>query len=152
MTETPEKILDLDRLLVSSSPTAASISCMSVISPCWRTADDLAPRSLSGSTATPRFRGLKGSGRPIVGERERARILAALAATGAIVIFDAPTPIDLIVALRPDVLVKGGDYTEESVVGAREVRIWGGRIVIVPTVEGFSTTNIVREVAHSVDR
>ena len=95
---------------------------------------------------------LKGPGRPIVGERERARILAALAATDAVVTFDAPTPIDLIVALRPDVLLKGGDYTEESVIGAPEVRSWGGRVVIVPTVEGFSTTNIVRRLAHSANR
>jgi D-beta-D-heptose 7-phosphate kinase/D-beta-D-heptose 1-phosphate adenosyltransferase len=71
-------------------------------------------------------------------------MLAALMATDAVVVFDAPTPIDLIVALRPDVLVKGGDYTEESVVGAPEVRSWGGRVDIVPTVEGFSTTNILQ--------
>jgi bifunctional ADP-heptose synthase (sugar kinase/adenylyltransferase) len=63
----------------------------------------------------------------------------------------AHPPINLIVALRPDVLVNGGDYLAESVVGAHEVRSWGGRIAIVPTVEGFSTTNIVRKVAHSTD-
>jgi rfaE bifunctional protein nucleotidyltransferase chain/domain len=95
---------------------------------------------------------LKGPSRPIVGEGERARVLAALAATDAVVTFDAPTPIDLIVALRPDVLVKGGDYTKASVVGAAEVRSWGGRVVIVPTVEGFSTNNIVHKLAHSADR
>jgi D-beta-D-heptose 7-phosphate kinase/D-beta-D-heptose 1-phosphate adenosyltransferase len=88
-------------------------------------------------------RALKGPTRPIVGERERARILAALAAVDAVIIFDEPTPLRLIEALRPEVIVKGGDYREEGVVGAREVRSWGGRVKIVPTVEGFSTTRLV---------
>lgn len=88
-------------------------------------------------------RGLKGPSRPIVAERERARILAALAAVDAVVVFDDPTPLLLIEALRPDVIVKGGDYTEESVVGAKEARSWGGRVKIVPTVEGFSTTKLI---------
>jgi D-beta-D-heptose 7-phosphate kinase / D-beta-D-heptose 1-phosphate adenosyltransferase len=86
---------------------------------------------------------LKGATRPIVGERERARILAALAAVDAVVIFDEPTPLRLIEALRPDVIVKGGDYNEDTVVGAAEVRSWGGRVKIVPTVEGFSTTKLI---------
>lgn len=88
-------------------------------------------------------RGLKGPARPIVSERERARILAALAAVDAVVVFDEPTPLKLIEALRPDVIVKGGDYSEETVVGAKEVRSWGGRVKIVPTVEGFSTTKLI---------
>ena len=86
---------------------------------------------------------LKGPTRPIVGEEQRARILAALSAVDAVVVFDEPTPLEAIVALRPDVLVKGGDYTEATVVGAPEVRSWGGRVVIVPTVEGFSTTRLI---------
>jgi D-beta-D-heptose 7-phosphate kinase/D-beta-D-heptose 1-phosphate adenosyltransferase len=86
---------------------------------------------------------LKGPTRPIVGERERARILAALAAVDAVVIFDDPTPLRLIESLRPDVIVKGGDYREETVVGAKEIRSWGGRVKIVPTVEGFSTTRMI---------
>ena len=88
-------------------------------------------------------RGLKGPSRPIVGENERARILAALAAVDAVVIFDEPTPLDAIIALQPDVIVKGGDYDESAVVGADEVRSWGGRVKIVPTVEGFSTTGLI---------
>ncbi|HTV15389.1 MAG TPA: bifunctional D-glycero-beta-D-manno-heptose-7-phosphate kinase/D-glycero-beta-D-manno-heptose 1-phosphate adenylyltransferase HldE [Acidobacteriaceae bacterium] len=88
-------------------------------------------------------RALKGPARPIVGERERARILAALAAVDAVVVFEEPTPLTLIEALRPDVIVKGGDYREETVVGAKEVRSWGGRVKIVPTVAGFSTTKLI---------
>jgi D-beta-D-heptose 7-phosphate kinase/D-beta-D-heptose 1-phosphate adenosyltransferase len=86
---------------------------------------------------------LKGPTRPIVGERERGRILAALAAVDAVVVFDDPTPLRVIEALRPNVIVKGGDYNEESVVGAKEVRSWGGRLKIIPTVEGFSTTKLI---------
>ncbi|MGB6871367.1 MAG: D-glycero-beta-D-manno-heptose 1-phosphate adenylyltransferase, partial [Acidobacteriaceae bacterium] len=88
-------------------------------------------------------RELKGPTRPIVGERERARILAALAAVDAVIIFDEPTPLRLIEALQPEVIVKGGDYREETIVGAREVRSWGGRVKIVPIVAGFSTTELI---------
>lgn len=86
---------------------------------------------------------LKGPSRPIVGERERGRVLAALAAVDAVVVFDEPTPLDVIVAVRPDVIVKGGDYGVETVVGAREVVSWGGQVKIVPLVEGFSTTRLI---------
>jgi D-beta-D-heptose 7-phosphate kinase/D-beta-D-heptose 1-phosphate adenosyltransferase len=92
---------------------------------------------------------LKGPMRPIVGENERARILAALASTDAVVIFEEDTPLETIRALRPHVLVKGGDYTEATVVGAELVRSWGGRVAIVPTVAGFSTTNIVKRLTAS---
>ena len=88
---------------------------------------------------------LKGPSRPIVGENERARVMSALAAVDAVVLFDEPTPLELIRALKPNVLVKGGDYTIETVVGHEEVLASGGRVEIVPTVEGFSTTNIVKK-------
>ncbi len=86
---------------------------------------------------------LKGPGRPILGEQERARMLAALAAVDAVVVFDEATPLELIMAVRPDVLVKGGDYAAADVVGAREVESWGGRVEIVPLVEGVSTTRLI---------
>jgi D-beta-D-heptose 7-phosphate kinase / D-beta-D-heptose 1-phosphate adenosyltransferase len=86
---------------------------------------------------------LKGSARPIVGEQERARVLAALSAVDAAVIFDDPTPIAIIRSLQPDVIVKGGDHNEDSVVGAKEIRSWGGRVRIVPTVEGFTTKKLI---------
>jgi len=88
---------------------------------------------------------LKGPSRPIVGEAERARVMAALAAVDAVVLFAEDTPLQLIKSVKPDVLVKGGDYTVESVVGHEDVVAAGGRVEIVPTVEGFSTTNIVRK-------
>lgn len=91
--------------------------------------------------------GLKGPTRPIVGEQERARILAALAAVDAVTIFDEATPLCLIEALRPDVLVKGGDYNDAAIVGAPQVRSWGGRVKIIPMVEGFSTTKLIARAA-----
>jgi D-beta-D-heptose 7-phosphate kinase/D-beta-D-heptose 1-phosphate adenosyltransferase len=86
---------------------------------------------------------LKGAGRPVVGEHERARVLAALAAVDAVVVFDEPTPLEVILATRPDVIVKGGDYSVETVVGGSEAMAWGGQVKIVPLVEGFSTTGLL---------
>jgi D-beta-D-heptose 7-phosphate kinase / D-beta-D-heptose 1-phosphate adenosyltransferase len=102
-------------------------------------------RLVVGINSDASVRGLKGPTRPVVGERERARILAALAAVDAVVVFGEPTPLELIVELRPDVIVKGGDYDESTVVGAKEVRSWGGRVKIVPIVEGFSTTRLIEK-------
>jgi D-beta-D-heptose 7-phosphate kinase / D-beta-D-heptose 1-phosphate adenosyltransferase len=87
--------------------------------------------------------GLKGPTRPIVSETARARVLAALAAVDAVVVFGEPTPLELIVAAQPDVIVKGGDYEVNTVVGAQEVLSWGGQVKIVPLVEGFSTTGLI---------
>jgi D-beta-D-heptose 7-phosphate kinase/D-beta-D-heptose 1-phosphate adenosyltransferase len=88
-------------------------------------------------------RALKGSGRPLVNECDRARILAALTAVDAVILFDELTPIRLIAALHPDILVKGGDYSEQTIVGAEEVRGWGGEVRIVPLIEGYSTTRLI---------
>jgi len=92
---------------------------------------------------------LKGPTRPVVGERERAQVMAALAAVDAVVLFEEDTPLELIRAVKPDVLVKGGDYSVETVVGHEVVTASGGRVEIVPTVEGFSTTNIVKKLRGS---
>ncbi len=88
-------------------------------------------------------RAIKGLSRPLVGEQERARILAALSAVDAVILFSESTPLKLIETIRPDVLVKGGDYCEEAVVGAREVRAYGGRVALIPLVEGTSTTRLI---------
>jgi D-beta-D-heptose 7-phosphate kinase/D-beta-D-heptose 1-phosphate adenosyltransferase len=89
-------------------------------------------------------RGLaKDTGRPIAGEGSRARVLAALAAVDRVVLFDDPTPIECISVLRPDVLVKGGDYARESVVGGDLVEAAGGTVVIIPFLPGFSTSALV---------
>jgi D-glycero-beta-D-manno-heptose 1-phosphate adenylyltransferase len=92
-------------------------------------------------------RGLKGPGRPVNDEQSRALVLASLLMVDAVIIFDEPTPLELIKELLPDVLVKGGDYTVENVAGAKEVIANGGRVVINPIVEGFSTTAIIKRLA-----
>lgn len=91
-------------------------------------------------------RTIKGEKRPLVPERERAEVVASLAAVDYVTLFDEPTPLELIEYLRPDCLVKGGDWKEEAVVGRDAVRSWGGRVVLVPVVEGASTTNIVEKI------
>ena len=104
-------------------------------------------RLIVGINSDASVRRLKGPSRPIVPEHARARVLAALAAVDAVVVFDEPTPLELMIALRPDVIVKGGDYVADDIVGATEVRSWGGRVEIVPFVPGFSTTDIIARAA-----
>jgi len=89
---------------------------------------------------------LKGPGRPINDEHARAIVIAALLMVDAVTLFDEDTPLNLINTIRPDVLVKGGDYTLEQIVGAKEVLSWGGRVVINPIVPGFSTTAILEKI------
>lgn len=85
----------------------------------------------------------KGAERPIVAAADRARVLAALACVDCVVLFDEDTPAQLIAALQPDVLVKGGDYSPDTVVGADTVRARGGRVVIIPLLPDRSTTRLV---------
>ncbi|MDX2206279.1 MAG: adenylyltransferase/cytidyltransferase family protein [Gemmatimonadales bacterium] len=88
----------------------------------------------------------KGSDRPVIAAAGRARMLAALAAVDCVVTFEEPTPLELIAALQPDVLVKGGDYLPETVIGADLVRARGGRVVIVPLVPDWSTTRLLERI------
>lgn len=88
---------------------------------------------------------LKGPTRPVVNESDRARVLAALASVDAVILFDEDTPLQLIDAIRPDVIVKGDDYTEEQVVGGTEVKSWGGSVKLIPLVQGRSTSNIIKK-------
>ncbi len=87
----------------------------------------------------------KGPERPIRSQNERAYVLAALEMVSAVVIFDEDTPLELVRAIRPDVIVKGGDYTADSVVGAADVTARGGRVVIIPITPGHSTTSTVEK-------
>ncbi len=91
---------------------------------------------------------LKGPERPINSTESRAIILANLVLVDAVIVFEEDTPLELIKALLPDVLVKGGDYTIDTIVGAKEVIANGGKVVINPIVEGFSTTNIIEKIKH----
>jgi rfaE bifunctional protein nucleotidyltransferase chain/domain len=89
---------------------------------------------------------IKGEGRPVQDEMSRALVLASLRFVDAVVLFDEDTPYELIKLVKPDVLVKGADYTEETIVGADIVKANGGEVVVIPLVEGYSTTEILKKV------
>jgi len=105
-------------------------------------------RLIVGLNSDSSVRRLKGPSRPIVPQADRARILAALSSVDLVVLFDEQTPLKLINALRPHVLVKGSDYRIDQIAGANEVRSWGGRVVLVPLVQGSSTSNILKEIGQ----
>ncbi len=104
-----------------------------------------------GLNADASVRRLKGPERPVRSEAERAYVLGALAAVDAVVVFDQDTPLELIRLLRPDVLVKGGDYTEATIVGATDVRALGGGVVVVPITPGHSTTSTIARLRDQPD-
>lgn len=93
----------------------------------------------------------KAADRPLVGEDARALVLASLESVDAVTLFDEDTPAALIEALLPDVLVKGGDYTVDQVVGREAVEGAGGRVEIIPFVEGYSTTALLRRIRETGD-
>lgn len=92
---------------------------------------------------------LKGSERPVNNENSRALLLASLEIVDAVILFEEDTPLELIKAVMPDVIVKGGDYTMDQMIGAKEVIGNGGRVVINPLVEGYSTTGIIEIIKKS---
>jgi D-beta-D-heptose 7-phosphate kinase/D-beta-D-heptose 1-phosphate adenosyltransferase len=96
--------------------------------------------ALNGDASVTR---LKGPGRPILPEIDRATLMAALRAVSAVTIFDEPTPLETILLIRPDVLVKGSEYADADIVGARDVVAAGGRVLRVPMVPGWSTSQII---------
>jgi D-beta-D-heptose 7-phosphate kinase/D-beta-D-heptose 1-phosphate adenosyltransferase len=109
----------------------------------------LGERLVVGLNSDASVRRLKGPERPVRLAPERAYVLAAMESVDAVVLFEEDTPRELIVALEPDVLVKGGDYSVESVVGAAEVRARGGDVVIIPLTPGHSTTSIIEKLRAS---
>lgn len=92
---------------------------------------------------------LKGESRPVNPENSRALLMASLVMTDAIILFGEDTPLNVISAIVPDVLVKGGDYTLEQIVGAKEVMANGGEVKIIPILEGFSTTSIIQKMKET---
>jgi D-beta-D-heptose 7-phosphate kinase/D-beta-D-heptose 1-phosphate adenosyltransferase len=96
-------------------------------------------------------RRLKGPKRPVRGENDRAFVLAGLEAVDLVVMFGEDTPLELVKALRPDVIVKGGDYSPDTIIGAKEVESWGGRVVVVPLTPGYSTTSIIERIGVTED-
>jgi rfaE bifunctional protein nucleotidyltransferase chain/domain len=103
-----------------------------------------------GVNSDDSVRRLKGAERPLVPAAERGEMLTALEPVDRVVSFDEDTPLELILALRPDVLVKGEDWPEDRIVGAREVRDWGGEVLRVPLRGGVSTSAIIERVRGSM--
>lgn len=103
-----------------------------------------------GLNSDASVRQLKGEGRPVIPEGERAEILAALESVDAVVIFDDLTPREVIARLLPDVLVKGGDWPGDQIVGREEVEAAGGRVVLAPVVPGYSTTDILKKIREAL--
>jgi len=102
-----------------------------------------------GLNSDSSVRQLKGAARPVIPEQERAEILCALESIDAVVIFDELTPREVISRLLPDLLVKGGDWPGDQIVGREEVEAAGGRVVSIPLVPGYSTTTILKEIRES---
>ena len=102
-----------------------------------------------GVNSDESVRRLKGSGRPVRSAPERAFVLAAMECVDLVVVFPEDTPLELVRVLKPDVIVKGGDYTEGTIVGANEVKSWGGRVVVVPLTPDQSTTAIIRKLSEA---
>lgn len=107
-------------------------------------ASDLGDKMIIGLNSDSSVRRLKGETRPINGQHERAVLLAALQFVDAVVIFDEDTPEKLIKTIEPDFLVKGGDYTINTIVGANFVMSYGGKVITIPLVENFSSSSIIK--------
>ena len=103
----------------------------------------LGDRLIVGLNTDRSVSALKGPARPVIHEADRARVMAALESVDAVVLFDQDTPLDLIRAIKPDVLAKGSDYSEDQVVGGADVKSWGGRVALVDLVPGRSTSKII---------
>lgn len=114
---------------------------------CLQKARQLGAFLVVGLNSDESVRGLgKGENRPLVPQEQRAEVLSALAAVDLVVIFHDPTPAALIEQIKPDVLVKGGDWPPESIAGADFVQGRGGKVVNIPLVEGLSTTELIRRI------
>ena len=111
-----------------------------------RKAKKLGHRLVLGLNSDSSVRRLKGAGRPLLSEHDRAHILAALSCVDMVVIFDEKTPIKLIKAIKPEILVKGGDYKIDQIVGYKEIKKWGGKVLTLPYVKGNSTTGIIEKI------
>lgn len=95
---------------------------------------------------------LKGKERPLVPQSERGRVLAGLSSVDYVTIFDEPTPLSLICAIEPDVLVKGADWKKDSIIGGDEVKHRGGKVITIPVVKGISTTQIIKRIVERYSR
>jgi len=109
-------------------------------------AAELGDKLIIGLNADTSVKRIKGEGRPVNDQRTRAALLASFFFVDAVVIFEDDTPLNLITALMPDILIKGADYTVENIVGAKEVIAGGGEVKTITFVEGYSSTSIIQKI------
>jgi len=119
---------------------------------CLEEAKRLGDTLVVGLNSDRAVRSIKGPPRPITPEAERAEVLSALACVDYVVIFDEPNPLELIASLKPNVLVKGGDWTPETTIGREVVEKAGGKVVIIPNVHGVSTSGIIHRIRQKGER
>lgn len=153
----PEKVLDREELADILTQARASGSRIVFTNGCFdllhaghieslqksKSFGDILVVALNSDASVKRLN--KGTNRPLQSEEDRARIMAALSCVDYVTIFDEETPLELILKLRPDVLVKGGDYSVATIAGAKDVLGWGGRVELIPLVPGRSTTSLVEK-------
>ena len=128
----------LERVVVLRGPVDLGVRHLGGVLP-----DQLGDALVVAINSDAAVRALKGDGRPLVGENDRAAVLAALSSVGYVTIFDDLSPRSFITRLLPDVLVKGGDYALDQIHGREEVEAAGGRVISLPFVEGVSTSEII---------
>jgi len=151
-----KKIMTVDQaklmmaaLKVTGKKVSFTNGCFDILHPghlfSLKQAADEADFLIVGLNSDASVRKLKGPSRPINNTESRALVLANLIVVDAVIVFEEETPLELIKAILPDVMVKGGDYTIEEVVGGKEVIANGGKVIINPIVEGFSTTGLIEK-------
>ena len=156
--EQAHKISDLAQLLVKTSAWKASKQKIVFTNGCFdllhaghvtylEAAKKRGDKLILGLNTDRSVSAIKGPTRPVVHENDRARVLAALESVDAVILFDEDTPLNLINAIKPNVIAKGSDYSADQVVGGREVQSWGGEIALIDLVEGRSTTGILNKIA-----
>ncbi|MEM9834947.1 MAG: D-glycero-beta-D-manno-heptose 1-phosphate adenylyltransferase [Bacteroidota bacterium] len=111
-------------------------------------ARSLGDRLIVGLNSDASVKRLKGDERPIMPQSARAQLLASLFFVDGVVLFEEDTPLQLITRLQPDILVKGGDYSEDEIVGAREVKAAGGQVKVLSFLDGFSSTSIIQKIKN----
>jgi rfaE bifunctional protein nucleotidyltransferase chain/domain len=146
----PELLKQINRLRLMNKTIAFTNGCFDILheghiyslSQAAAEADYL----IVGVNADASVRKLKGENRPINNEQSRSFLLAALLMVDAVIIFEEDTPLNLINSILPDVLIKGGDYTIDEIVGAKEVIANGGKVVVNPILQGFSTSGLIEKI------
>ena len=146
----PQLLKQVNRWRLLKETIAFTNGCFDILHPghiaSLSQAAEQADILIVGVNADNSVRKLKGAHRPVSDQQSRAMILASLLMVDAVVIFEEDTPLEIINAILPDVLVKGGDYAMEESVGAKEVIANGGKVVISPIVPGFSTSGLIEKI------